>query len=74
MAPPIPLREFKKLVARYGCRIEQLAKSSHYKIVDEDGVVISGFPIKHGKNTKGNEVKPVYVKQFLDAINETRGN
>lgn len=66
---PIPLREFESLIAEQGCTYESTSKG-HYKILDEYGCTVSTFALSHGKNTKGNEVPPIYVKNFLKAVKD----
>ena len=63
---PMPLRKFRSLVQRHGFSIEQTKKE--WKVVDSTGLIISTFAVTHGKHSKSNEVKPIYVKQFLAAI------
>lgn len=37
------------------------------------GKYVSRFAVTHGKRTKGNEVKPVYVRQFMRAVRGQQG-
>jgi hypothetical protein len=63
---PIPFRKFQALIRGFGCSIERT--KSEWKVVDRSGLVVSTFAVTHGKNSTSNEVKPIYVKQFLAAI------
>ena|GEM_PF-2838894 len=65
---PLSLRRFRKLVSVYGCNV--VRTSLEWQIVDREGKYVSGFAVTHGNRTKGNEVKPVYVRQFLKRIQE----
>lgn len=65
MAPPLPYREFVALVKRHGCTI--VRNGSHGKI-QKDGMTLCTFAVSHGKNTKGEDVKPIYVKHLMQAI------
>jgi hypothetical protein len=66
MPGPMPLRTFRKLVKHPGCKIDRTA--SEWKVVDSSGRTVITFAVTHGKRTKGNEVLPVYVKLFLNAV------
>lgn len=68
MTAPMPFRKFHELLKEHGCTYERRGKASHYFIFDADGNFVSDFSVTHGKNTKGDEVKPFYVKQFTKAI------
>ncbi len=65
---PVSLRRFRKLLRIYGCNI--MRTSTEWQVVDSEGKYISGFAIAHGRRTKGNEVKPIYVQKFLKKIQE----
>lgn len=68
---PMPLRKFEQLVKSHGCHIERSSKE--WVIVDSYGAKIVPFAVTHGKQRKRNEVKPIYVKQFLKAIKNIGG-
>lgn len=68
MAAPMPFRQFKELLKEHKCTYEQKKVGTHYFIYDEEGQFVSDFCIKHGKNTKGEEVLPCYVSEFRRAI------
>ena len=63
---PIPLRKFRSLVQEHGFTIEQTSKE--WKIIDSKGLILSTFAVTHNKRSKSNEVKPIYIRQFLAAI------
>ena len=65
MASPLPFHRFQQLVKSYGCVM--VMKGTHGEIF-KDGVPVGGFAVTHGKHTKGNEVKPFYVRRFLKNI------
>lgn len=63
----VKLVEFRSLILSYNCEIVKTAKE--WKILDRsDGKRISSFA-----TVSGREVKPIYVKHFLKAINKKRG-
>ncbi len=63
---PIPYRKFKGLVEAEFCTIE-ITKQGHGKIWYEN-VLVSTFAKTHGKNTKRDEIKDVYVKDFMKKV------
>jgi hypothetical protein len=67
MGAPMPLHKFRKLVKSAKCTI-QPTKNNEWEIFDDQGNWVSGFSVTHGKNTKGNEVKDCYVKEFKKAM------
>ena len=62
MTAPIPFRKFKRLVRQYGCSV--VRRSKEWGVVNEFGKLICTFAVSHGKQ----EVKPVYIRQFLEAV------
>jgi len=60
---PVPYRKFKALIEAELCSIE-MTKQGHGKIWYQ-GVLVSTFAKTHGKNTKRDEIKDVYVKDFI---------
>ncbi len=72
MPGPIPFRQFEKLVKQQGCTVVFGKNGKHFKVCGPNGQVISSGSVTHGKNIKGNEVKNIYVRQFMDAIEELR--
>jgi hypothetical protein len=63
---PMSFRKFQAHVREYGCSIERT--KSEWKVLDRDGLIVSTFAVTHGKNSVSNEVKPIYIKQFMAAI------
>lgn len=57
---------------QHGCVIERT--SSEWKVVDENALTVSTFAVTHSRHTARNMVKPVYVKQFLKAIEESKND
>lgn len=64
MIAPMPFHRFKRLVRQYGCSVEKTRKE--WRVIDGDGKPICNFAVTHGKQ----EVKPVYISLFLNAIGE----
>ncbi len=65
MPGPLSFRQFEALVRSYGCTMEIIGR---HGAIRKDGKYVSRFAITHGKRTKGNEVKDVYVRIFLRAM------
>lgn len=64
---PLSLNDFKKLVRQQGWKVVHSTK--HHMVVDAGGLVIFRFAVSHAK-CKKQEVKGVYVKQFLKLIEQ----
>jgi hypothetical protein len=63
-------RAFEKLVRSHGCQIVRTSKE--YMIVDTTtGKKVCGLAISHSAGSK-RFVKPVYVKMFLRAIEQSK--
>lgn len=62
MPAPMPFRDFERLVKSHGCTLDR--KGSHGTVMFH-GQTVSRFAVTNGKNTKGDEIKPIYLKQFL---------
>lgn len=65
---PMSLRRFHRLVKQYACAI--VRTSSEWQVIDSNGKYVTGFAVTHGRRTKGNEVKPIYIQKFLKEIRE----
>jgi hypothetical protein len=63
---PLPLYKFQQLIKSYDCLIV-MKGGSHGKVV-KNGIPVSGFAVTHGRHTKGGEVKPIYIRKFLENI------
>lgn len=59
---PISRRDFEKLLRQYDCFLERGRKE--WKVKSSDGKTVCIVAVTHGKQ----EVKPIYVKIFLNAI------
>jgi hypothetical protein len=70
---PIPYRKFIKMLKEEGCTIDD-SGYPHIVEIFYNGQVISTFSVTHGRNTKGNEVKPAYVRQFAKNLKQAKEN
>ena len=66
---PLEEHKFEKLVKNYGYNI--ISSSKHYQIVDSNNDFLMEFAISHKKQGK-REVKPIYIKLFLNKIKQTK--
>lgn len=69
MVAPLPEHKFNRLVREYGCIL--LPTSKEYEIITKDGQFVCSIAISHKKGSK-REIKPVYIKRFLQAIESIR--
>ncbi len=73
MSPPAPIPEhdFDDFLRDHGC--EGKRKNKEYAVYDKvTGELISGYAVDHGKGKR--EVKPIYKKNFLKALETRRRN
>lgn len=59
---PIALKKFLKRLEAERC-VYRVDQSGHYRVY-RDNEFLFAFAVTHGKRTKGNEVKDVYVHRF----------
>lgn len=69
---PLEYRKFIKLIKRHGCEIDEKG-FPHIVRITYNGALLSTASVTHGKNIKGNEVKPSYVRLFENAIRRIKG-
>jgi hypothetical protein len=65
MVAPIPEHEFGRLVREHGCILRPTAKE--FEIVTKEGQFVCSLAISHKKRGR-REIKPVYVRIFLQAM------
>ena len=70
MVAPIPEHKFNRLVRDHDCILRPTSKE--YEILTRDGQFVCSVAISHKKGGK-REIKPVYIKRFLQAIETIRG-
>lgn len=66
---PLEEHKFEKLVKSFDYKVISSAK--HHKIVNSEDETLMVFAVSHNKTGK-REVKPIYIKLFLDKIKQIK--
>lgn len=64
---PISYKKFKEMVEAAGCAIVEVTQHNS-KIVDENGLFVSGFARSHRKGAKRDEIDDCYVRNFQKSV------
>lgn len=69
MPAPMPEHAFRRLVSQQGCVMKKTSKE--YEILTKEGKFICNLAVSHGRGRR-REVRPIYIKRFLNAIKEIK--